>query len=388
MKEIILDSYIIRYETRQTSQCSIKISDQLFIEKGDYPAYFIANVPMSFFAYYQADCPIFSENDYTLSDNFKRIIERFPHTNQEQIEFDGTTYHFKHIPIIIHIHTYIQAQLFPDDYKKCYAEIKKMEQIYPLNEKIASESADKRKELFLDGHYGKRTKRSEINGENNGDKQIQKKLTYVNEMYAFSHYSYAAMIEFLPEYQITSYDQFHAAYGHAIYSVTIEKNNQKIPLLWPDYLYHKPENHLEFGILAGNVGTRYNEFNHWSKGDIVTVEIVAEGFEDVVFKSILKKPLKFTPRLSKNDYLIGEAIEVHLSSNIIDELKASIAHFEIVLPDREVVHNEALSYTLVGTRLQIPTEQLENQGRFQLKLYSEQYGQLLFLFTLRKDMKK
>lgn len=386
MKEILLDPYIIRYEEYQTPQCSFRIGDQLFIEDVDLPRYFMATVQMSSYTFYHADCPMFSEADYLINDNFKKIIQKFPHTNKKKIEFDGVMYQFKDIPVVIDTHTYIQALIFPNKYKKCFAEIKKMENLSSLDSENYDQFIDKRKELLLDGQYGKRINRSETIAKKNSN--VQDKLAYVNEMYSFARYSYAAMIEFLPEYKIETYDQFHEAYGHAIYSMTIEKNHQKIPLLWPDYLYHNPENHLEFGILAGNIGNRYQAFNDWIEGDRITVEILAEGFEDVQFESVLKKPLEVIPGLSKNDCLIGEIIEANLSMDIIDELKNNTAHFDIVLPNKEILHQETVSYRLTDNTLQIPSEQFGNQGRFQLKLYSEQYGQLLLLFTLRKDRKK
>lgn len=383
MNTCVLASYTIAYDNHQTSQCPTKITEQLFIEKIDLPRYFIATVPMSFYTFYQADCPSFTKEDYSLSENFQKIIERFPHTNTNHVVFDGTTYQFKSIPIAIDSYSYIQAVVDPEQYAVFLSEIAKMEALSPY---IDGQYFGKRKELLLNGRYGKRKDFGDVSKAN--EKSVQAKLSYVNEMYSFGHYSYAAMVEFLPEYGITTYDQFHEAYGQSIYSVTLTKNDQTIPLLWPDYLYHKPENHLEFGVLANDSNSRYTLFNHWEAGESATLEILANGFEDVYFKTTLKQPLSTPPVLTKSEYLIGEDITMTLDEQVIDELHSGKARLEIILPKRERLSQDALTYKTTTNQLMIPSVQLGDQGRFQLKVFSERYGQLLVLFTLRKDKTK
>lgn len=383
LKTCVLESYTIAYDDHQTDQCPTKITEQLFIEKIDLPRYFIATVPMSFYTFYQADCPNLVKEDYYLSENFQKIIERFPHTNTKAVVFDGTTYQFTHIPVAIDTYTYLQAIINPDQSTDFLSEIAKMEEMTPF---VEGQYFGKRKELLLNGQY---TKRKEwLQAEEGEEKRIQAKLAYVNEMYSFGQYSYAAMVEFLPEYGITTYEQFHEAYGQSIYSVTLTKNNQTIPLLWPDYLYHKPENHLEFGVLANDPNTRYTSFNQWKEGDIATLEILADGFEDVHFQTSLKKPLSAPPTLTKKEYLIGETITLALDNDVIEELDSGMAQLHIVSPKRTLIAQTDLIYETKANQLLIPSAQLGDQGRFQLKIVSQRYGQLLLLFTLRKDKPK
>lgn len=187
-----------------------------------------------------------------------------------------------------------------------------------MEEDTASIGGYKRKRLFLDGTYGSRVLLEEKLGQN--VHPIQDKLEYVNELYSFAHYSYAAMVQFLPEYEINTYDQFHEAYGKFVYSFTVTKNGQTIPLLWPDYLYHKPENHLEFGLLANTKEPRYQLFDHWEANEIVKIDILAEGFEDVQFETHLKQPMSFPPKLSKSEYTFGEVICLSLDPRLVREL--------------------------------------------------------------------
>lgn len=384
MNEIKINDNVIAYDTVATERCSVKINDQLYIEDKVYPRYFIGETTMTFFDFYRADCPNLQETDYHLSETFQQIIGRFPHTNQQKIMVNENKYSMKHVPIYVTGKDYIVAQIKQEAYPEFKEKFKKIQSLVPvMEEDTVSIGGYKRKRLFLDGTYGSRVLLEEKIGQN--VHPIQDKLEYVNELYSFAHYSYAAMVQFLPEYEINTYDQFHEAYGKFVYSFTVTKNGQTIPLLWPDYLYHKPENHLEFGLLANTKEPRYQLFDHWEANEIVKIDILAEGFEDVQFETHLKQPMSFPPKLSKSEYTFGEVICLSLDPRLVRELAEEKADFELFKTKKTSENGYSLTFELEDERLLLPSAQFEKPGRFQLKITSESFGQLLFLFTIKQE---
>lgn len=384
MPQLDFENSTITFAKEQTEKYSVKLDGQTYIENIELPCYFIGVATLSFFEFYQADSPDLTENDYILSEKFQKIITKFPHTNLEQIGLVGETYVIHQVPVYIETKDYLLANIYPEKYPKFLQKISDINDLEAVSkEELEFSRSYKRKRLLLEGTYGSRElliKANEKNGQS-----VQDKLEYVNELYSFAHYSYAAMVQFLPEYGITSYDKFHEAYGKYIYSFTVTKNGQTIPLLWPDYLYHKPENHLEFGLLANTDQKRYQSFNSWVADEEVIIEILATGFEDVYFKTKLKQPMKMKPQLSQSEYLLRETICLTVDSEIIEELKQREAHFEVVTANRTTVKAEQLNYQLSGNQLLLPSEQLGKQGRYQLKVFSKKFGQLLVLFTIRRE---
>ncbi|MDA9470941.1 hypothetical protein [Enterococcus sp. 5H] len=384
MPQLDFENSTITFAKEQTEKYSVKLDDQTYIENIEFPCYFIGVTTLSFFEFYQADSPHLAENDYVLTETFQQIITRFPHTNAEQIRFVGETYVINQVPVYIETKDYLLAKIYPEKYSKFLQKVSDIEDLQAVSkEELVALKSYKRKRLLLEGTFGSRELLIKAN-EKNGQ-LVQDKLEYVNELYSFAHYSYAAMVQFLPEYGITNYDQFHEAYGKYIYSFTITKNGQTIPLLWPDYLYHKPENHLEFGLLANTDQKRYQSFNSWVADEEVIIEILATGFEDVYFKAKLKQPMTVKPQLSQSEYLPEETICLAIDSEIIEELKQREAHFEVVTANRTTVQAEQLNYELSGNQLLLPSRQLGKQGRYQLKVFSKKFGQLLVLFTIKRE---
>ncbi|WP_207694307.1 hypothetical protein DOK67_0002343 [Enterococcus sp. DIV0212c] len=385
MKEVNIAGFSINYDNVQTEQCSIMLDKQLYIENKKLPRYFIGETTMTFFDFYHADSPDLHETDYRLSERFQQIIERFPHTNQQKIEINEKgSYSIKQVPVYITVKDYILAESKTEAYPEFIEKISTIQSLTPISEEEAIElSSYKRKRLFLDGTYGSR-ELLEIGQEKNVQ-AIQNKLEYVSEMYYFAHYSYAAMVQFLPEFEILTYDQFHEAYGKFVYSFTMTKNGLTIPLLWPDYLYHKPENHLEFGLLANTKEPRYQLFDQWKADESVTIEILADGFEDVQFTTHLKQPMKFPPKLSKPEYMQGEKICLSIDPGLVKELTNQTAKFELFKTKKTSENGYSLDYELTEDQLLLPSAQFEKLGRYQLKITSEVYGQLLFLFTIKQE---
>ncbi|MBO0472884.1 hypothetical protein JZO86_04095 [Enterococcus ureasiticus] len=385
MKEVQLNGFSINYDTVQTEHCPIMLDEQLYIENKKLPRYFIGETTMTFFDFYYADNSDFQESDYRLSEKFQQIIGRFPHTNQKKIALnESDSYSIKQVPVYITVKDYILAESKPEAYATFREKLATIQSLTPINEDEAeSVFGYKRKRLFLDGTYGSR----ELLGKNQEQnvQAIQEKLEYVNEMYYFAHYSYAAMVQFLPEYDITTYDQFHEAYGKFVYSFTVTKKGKTIPLLWPDYLYHKPENHLEFGLLANTEQPRYQLFDQWELDEPIIIEILADGFEDVRFETTLKKPMNVPPKLSQSEYTLGETICLSVDPGLVKELDKKTAEFELLKTKKTSENGYSLDYELLEDQLLIPSSQFEKAGRYQLKITSDVYGQLLFLFTIKQE---
>lgn len=255
MNTVKIDPFSIKYDQVQTEQCPIKLANQTYIEGKPLPRYFIGKSTMSFYDFYQADCPDLKEIDYQLSEKFQQIIKKFPHTNQQKI--------------------------------------------------------------------------------------------YLND--------------------------------EGSYSI------KKVPLLWPDYLYHKPDNHVEFGLLANTEQARYQLFDQWENNEQVMIEILADGFEDVQFVTHLKQPMHVPPKLSKSEYVQGELICLSLDSGLIKELEQQVAGFELVKSKKTSDNGYSLIFQLTENQLVIPSRQFEKMGRYQLKITSNIYGQLLFLFTIKQE---
>ncbi|MEI5988911.1 hypothetical protein A5881_000398 [Enterococcus termitis] len=383
MNIVTIAGVSIFYDTLQTERCPIMLTEQVYIEDKKLPRYFIGDTTMTFFDFYHADSPDFQETDYQLSEQFKQIIGRFPHTNQQKIMLnEGGSYSIKHVPIYILVKDILLAEIMPETYQAFRKNLQGIQSLTPVyEEEFAEFSGYKRKRLCLDGTYGSRELLE--SSQERIVQRVQDKLEYVNEMYYFAHYNYAGMVQFLPEHEINTYDQFHEAYGKYIYSFTATKNGQTIPLLWPDYLYHKPENHLEFGLLAHTEQARYQVFDQWEKGEEVRIEILADGFEDVRFTTQLKQPMSATPKLSKSEYTYGEMIRLSIDLGLIDELKQQVPSFEVFKTKKISENGYSLHYELTEEQLLLPSEQFEKAGRYQLKIISERYGQLLFLFTIK-----
>jgi hypothetical protein len=377
MAQLTTELLSIQYDTKMTTACPVRLEQSLYIEDQALPRYLIGTSTLNLFEYYQAECPQLQKNDYQLTEQFQQIINRFPHTNQ-QVQFDGKgSYRIKEVPICITTKDYLLALLMPEHYPDFNEQLTKLSRLQFL--KMTTDC--QRKRLYLDGTFGSRAL---IEGVQEAPVQaIQKKLTFGEEYYYFGFYTYAGTIQFLPEYQIETYEQFHEAYGKYIYSVTLKKGNQVVPLLCPDYLYHQPENHLEFGLLADTEAQRYAPFQQWKAGEEIAVEILAEGFEDVVLTTTMKQALKQRPMLSKMAYSLGEDVILSVDAELLAELdhQAQLT----VLKGKECMNHPAVICDTKEERLILVGEQFTEAGHYQLKINRSNYGQLLFLFMLREE---
>lgn len=243
--------------------------------------YIIGRVDMPFETFYQSDCSIEVLASLTLAPIFEPILKRHPARNPRVQSYLNNHYLLKQVPVYLPLADYLALKNKTDH--PLYHLIQEWDDIQVVN---ADEVfACKYKRLLADGSYGKR----EYIGKKR-PKQVPFPLKITVDYYQFMHYSYAAEIAFASD-QVESYEAFDQLYGKYIYSVIIRINDQVIPLLWLDYLYHVPENHLEFGFLKTSENFRYQLLNQWQAGDRLSIEILADGFEDVCLVTELKANL-------------------------------------------------------------------------------------------------
>lgn len=383
MNEFVIGNKKITYETMETNTYNIKVSEEIYIEENALSDVLVGEVDMSVYKFYQADNPELTREDYELSESFKQIITRFPHTNTEKISLEKEMYEIKQVPVFITVKDYLVARMNPEAHEVFLVQLEKIQKLALIKTNERQMLPDQKvKQLMTDGTYGVRT--YICDSQKSNERKIQEKLVYGDEFYGFGSYSYAGYIEFLPEYEVLTYDEFHEQYGKYIYSMTIKKNDVVIPLLWPDYLYHRPENHLEFGVLSEVENKRYELFNDWKMGDKVQIEVLADGFEDVHFTSYLRKPLEVKPKLSKKQYLLGEDIVIELGEDILDEISLNHEIVKIIPPKKETISsqiriNDESNFIVISTNEQYPT------GHYQIRVNSDIYGQLLIVATLKKE---
>lgn len=380
MNKLIIGNDVLTYQTTESKKYCVKLSDEFYVKESVLDCFIIGEVDMFVYDFYYSDNQELEEKDYVLSESFQRIITRFPHTNMEKISYEKDTYVIKHVGVVVSVKDYVIAQSEQQTYHTFLSQFEKINQVKLVSQK-EKKPLEKLKRLMLDGTFGKR---EYITNQHHQAQSIQHKLTYGDEFYGFGSYSYAGFIEFLPEYHVTTYDDFHEQYGKYIYSMVIKRHNIVVPLLWPDYLYHRPENHLEFGVLSDENIKRYDLFNDWEEGDNIQIDILAEGFEDVSFTSTLKKPLKQKPKRTKESYLLGEDIEIELPKDILDEIKEDRTIVDVIPPNQEDAMKEMSSLVLNQSSMSILTKETFKTGHYQIRIHSHQYGQLLIVATLKK----
>ncbi|MFD1899523.1 hypothetical protein GQR36_04030 [Enterococcus termitis] len=88
--------------------------------------------------------------------------------------------------------------------------------------------------------------------------------------------------------------------------------------------------------MAGTDQTRYQLFDHWTEGEEVSIEILAEGFEDVHFTTVLKKPMNSRPKIVETDSVKGEQITLKIAPELITEIMQQEATIDILTPKRYI----------------------------------------------------
>lgn len=322
--------------------------------------YVIGKVDMTLATFYQSDCSENIIDALQLAKVFEPILKRVPARNPRLQYQLANHYILKQVPVYMELSDYLKIKQQANHHLQSL-----LNQWQEMRTVTADEvAACKYKRLLSDGTYGKR--------EYIGKKRPQKlpfPLKISESYYQFMHYSFAAEVGFDSE-RVNSYEVFDELYGQHIYSVMIHLDNQVIPLLWPDYLYHFPENHLEFGFLKSTENLRYQLLNQWQGGERITIEIWADGFEDVCLASELKPNLESSIEVEETT----EAYLLHLPTELAktfypasNQGKWYVDHEWQVLPGK----------WLNDTTWFLPKQYIKKTVRYQVKWESEKYGTYL-----------
>lgn len=225
---------------------------------------------------------IYLNNKYQLADIFKGIINKYPPTTNK-IEYSNINneiiYQIKDVDVLIYEKDLNIVT------NKIWNNVKDVIKVDNL-EDLLKIDIYKVKILNKDGIFSKRILLDQVLEDR--QKDLSNEIYLGKEFYRFVSYTYAAYIETKNE-TVKSYQEFQEYYGKYVYGMTVEVNNQLLGLTWLDYISHKPDAHLEFGITSNLSHYRFNKFNNWQKNDEIIITIMADGFKDIVLKSKLKK---------------------------------------------------------------------------------------------------
>ncbi|CAK9885707.1 MAG: hypothetical protein XXXJIFNMEKO3_02114 [Candidatus Erwinia impunctatus] len=384
MKTLHMDNGVLHLSHGMTQQCPFLQSDGVYASEQRLPEWILAVTDMMLVEFYQQEIPQPGAAAYTLSPAHQEIVKRFPHTNTRLQLDEQSQYRFSDIPVCIATADLLQAVKNEGEHSAFFQRLAGFSSLLALTEtELVSDAAYKRKRLHLNGEYGVRECLHPSHQQN--AKCVDGQLVISRELYYFAHYIYAAVIEFEPQYGIDSYDKFHQAFGKFIYSVTLTKGDSTLPLLWPDYLYHQPENHLEFGIPLIEDDPRYLLMQSWQEGDEITIRILAEGFQDLVLSSRLKRPHCPPPQLLSKQYQADRPLSFSPDLALLQEIRQAPDIATVITPDKCKIKLSAVDFTLTDTALVLPLTQFSQQGLFQLAIRSHLFGEMLFFFHYEKE---
>ncbi|WP_251855352.1 hypothetical protein [Enterococcus italicus] len=379
-KLLAINEMTVLFSSEWTEKTPYPYGEGLYASIHTLPDQLIGKKTMTFAMYYASEGV---ENlALTVASRFVEAVKRFPATNERVVLQTDGTYQLKHVPVSIALETLVQS-LFSADASDLVQEVASwVDQEWLPTDAVLAYRGEATKPLLANGTYGKR---SYFTAQQADLPSLKDQLVLTSELYQFAPYVYAGTIGFLPELDRDSYQVFHECFGKFVYSVTLQKDGRTIPLLWPDYLYHKPEGHLEFGVLAADEAKRFAPFAEWFAGEEVTIEIRAEGFQDIVLKTKLKQPLKGSNQLQKNTLLIGEDLCYQIADDELwSEIEDQRAQVALVTPKREKVTVDASNAT-VANRQVIVSGVTDYPGRYQFSVTSPRFGTLLQVFRVVRE---
>lgn len=188
-------------------------------------------------------------------------------------------------------------------------------------EELATLTCYKVKPLLADGSFGARTLLHPDNARTCED--MAGRLTIDREFEKFIYYVYACFIEAHDEEGVDSYEAFRDFYGDRIYAIEVEREGAPqgveepagndrdgaeaadrsgatadpnategspsesarptvaagqgaaLGLLWPDWICHEPDAHLEIGLLYRGAGARYAGFSGFAAGERCVIRVPA-----------------------------------------------------------------------------------------------------------------
>lgn len=143
----------------------------------------------------------------------------------------------------------------------------------------------KAKGLLADGSFGPRVPMGCANAAPAGIRDLSGRVVVAREFERFIYYTYACFIEAVPvpgEKPVETFEDFAAFLGRDVYAVELEREGgAALGMIWPDWICHKPDAHLELGVLYAGAGERYEAFSGFAAGERCVVRLLATGCEDI-----------------------------------------------------------------------------------------------------------
>lgn len=148
---------------------------------------------------------------------------------------------------------------------------------------LAELGAYKAKGLLADGSFGLRVQLCEPAAV--GMRDMAGRVRVAREFEKFIYYTYACFIDAVPapgEKTVGTFEEFAEFLGSKVYAIELEREGgAALGMIWPDWICHKPDAHLELGVLFAGAGPRYEAFGGFEAGERCTIRILATGCVDI-----------------------------------------------------------------------------------------------------------
>ncbi len=150
---------------------------------------------------------------------------------------------------------------------------------------LAAQGLYKAKGLLADGAFGPRAAMGCDDAAPTGLRDMSGRVAVAREFERFIYYTYACFIEAVPapgEKPVESFAEFAEFIGCDVYAIELERaGGAVLGMIWPDWICHEPDAHLELGVLYAGAGERYEAFTGFAAGERCVIRILATGCKDI-----------------------------------------------------------------------------------------------------------
>ena len=152
-----------------------------------------------------------------------------------------------------------------------------------LSAVLAEMGVYKAKGLLADGSFGPREQLGDAAAA--GLRDMGNRVRVAREFERFVYYTYACFVEAVPaagEKPVETFEDFAEFLGRDVYAIELEREGgAALGMIWPDWICHKPDAHLELGVLFAGAGERYAAFGGFEAGEHCVIRILASGCADI-----------------------------------------------------------------------------------------------------------
>ena len=242
---------------------------------------------MSAAEFYHALTPDLGEDAYTLGPLWEGAAGRFaPICPRLELvgEPSARTYVIHDVPVYVDA----SALAAPDASaaRERWAQVGGVREVGDAAELVAiltELGAYKAKGLLADGSFGPRVQLCDPVVA--GVRDMAERVRVAREFEKFIYYTYACFIKAVPapgEKPVETFEEFAEFLGSKVYAIELEREGgAALGMIWPDWICHKPDAHLELGVLFAGAGPRYEAFGGFEAGEHCTIRILATGCADI-----------------------------------------------------------------------------------------------------------